>query len=172
MTILGTNYATPKGKTSLILGLFPTQYFPVPTFSFSDGKVTVEENTSHKIAQPFVVYGARTYDSAGEPAVQQNYALLHHDFAAHSVYPCQVYNYNIGSNAVSNPWLTNYGGVIAGVWQTYQGEIYAVTFKQGVYDYSATWFDNCSNVWTFDFKTPQVFKTNKKLSQVIDDFIF
>ena len=162
---IGTDYATPKGKTNIDN---ITNELDSPSVSFADGKITITSGASRQY--PIWHYEKRVRDSSDSITGGGDYVVIHHGIARVAPTNMQLTTISGGVTSTLQPWLEDDDNVIAGVWNAKSdNQIYAVTFKKGTYDFSVDWFDKYSTVWTFDFLTPRIIKTSKKLSGIIDD---
>ena len=171
VTSIGTFYSYDVASKTVLTSA-PTSFFFKPQISFAQSTVTVSQK-AHTFQLPFLKYTLAVTNASKVVTSSTDYILIHHGAygSAPSLLTWRTWTSGGGYTNV-NSWLEDDDNLIAGIWRAKSSSscLYAVTFKKGSYSL-ANWFDNSSSVWTFDFITPKVFKTTKKLSQIIDDLL-
>lgn len=168
---IGTNYEYGSGTAGKTNIDNLTQDFTIPKVSFANNQVTITRGGSHN-SMPMIWYQKRIRDSSGTVTGGGDYVVLWPGQNRNPTCTCQLTTISSGATSTLNPWFEDDNNLIAGRWLSKStNNCYVVTFKQGTYAYSADWYDKTSTVWTFDFQTPRIIKTTKKLSAVINDLL-
>lgn len=169
-TSIGVNYHYGVTSKTELTGIDTGIY--IPKWTFGNGNVTISGTRVYGALS--ISYETAVTNAGGDVTGGGKYVLIFHGCSqSNPVSTLQLTTLSGGVTSTLNDWLEDDNNVIAGIWKSRSSsKIYAITFKKGTYSTTTpNWFDNCSTVWLFDFLTPKLLKTTKKLSEILNDLM-